>query len=101
MSGSDAELHGGVLGDEVLVLVELSQEGLSETLQLVVVFLADFGQGDARSVLEANELAEGGLALDDGERSVGGSAQFWQPANQLDWVAVGGNDDELGDSVFN
>lgn len=101
MSGSGAEDSLAVLGGEVDVVVELGSEVVSEELEVVVVLLSDIGDGDAGGVLETDALAEGGLALDDAEWSVGGSAELRKPADQFDWVAVGSNDDELGGSAFN
>lgn len=99
--GSAAQDSLAVLGGQVDVVVELGSEVVSEQLEVVVVFLSDVGEGEAGAVLEADALAESGLALDDAERSVGGSAELRQPANQLNWVAVGGDDNELGLSAFN
>lgn len=90
-----------VSAGELGVLVELGQEVLAEGLEVVCVFLSDVGQGDAGGVLEADELAEGGLALDDDVRGFGGSAELREPADEFDRVAVGRNDDELGSLVFN
>jgi len=101
VGGSGAEDSLAVLGGEVNVVVELGSEVVSEQLEVVVVFLSHVGDGDASGVLEADQLSEGSLALDDAERSVGSSAELRKPADQLDWIAVGSNDDELGSSAFN
>lgn len=101
VGGSGAEDSLAVLGGQVDVVVELGSEVVSQKVEVVVVFLSDIGDGDAGGVLEADELAEGSLALDDAEWSVGGSAELRQPADELDWVAVGSNDNELGGSAFN
>lgn len=98
---SDTENLLAVLGGEVHIAVELSLEVVSEELQVVAVFLSHVSDGDARSVLLADTLAQSSLALNDAERCVSGSAELWQPADQLNWIAVGSDDDQLGLSVFN
>ena len=67
----------------------------------MVVFLSDLSESEAGGVLETDALSEGSLALDNAERSVSGSAELRKPADELNWVAVSSNDDELGLSVFN
>ena len=101
MLSSDAEHLLAVLSGQIHVAVELSSEVVSEQLEVVAVFLSNVGDGDHSGVLEADALSEGSLALDDAERSISGSAELWKPADELDWVAVGGDDNELGLSVFN
>lgn len=101
VGGSGAEDSLAVLGGQVDVVVELGSEVVSEELEVVVVFLSDIGDGEASSVLEADNSAQGSLALNDAEWSVGSSAELRKPADQLNWVAVGSNDDKLGNSVFN
>jgi hypothetical protein len=99
--GSGAEDSLAVLGGQLDVVVELGSEVVSEELKVVIVFLSDVGEGEAGSVLQADALSKGSLALNDTEWGFGGSAKLRKPANQFDWIAVGSNDNELSLLAFN
>merc|ERR1712151_1324675 len=47
------------------IVVELCLEAFGKLVQLVLVFVPDRGQGDARCFLLVHELAQTALALDD------------------------------------
>jgi hypothetical protein len=78
------------------VVVVLSLEGLGEGLEGGDVFLSDRCQSDNGGVLLVNEGTESGLALDNAEWNILLSAQGWEPADELDWVNIVSNNDELG-----
>ena len=54
------------VSSEGLVLVELSAEVLGQDLEVLVVLLADLGEGDGGGSLGVDELAEACLALNEG-----------------------------------
>ena len=99
-----SELHShsllAELGGDLDVVIELGGEVALEDLQVVLVALLHGGDGETGGSLEADELPEHRLALHDAEWSLSGSAEGWQPADQLDWVDVGGDDDQLGQLVL-
>jgi hypothetical protein len=101
VSVSGSHLHLAVLGGELAVVVEEAEEVLSEGLEVVAVLLSNISEGNARGVLQTDASAESSLALHDAEWSFGGSAELRKPADELDRIAVGSDDDELGRSVFN
>ena len=86
---------------EVRVLVEVSSEGLAEVLQVSEVLSVDSGQGDAGSILLVDELSKIGFAADKGERNVLSSAKRWEMDNELNWINIVGDNDELGFAFFN
>jgi len=86
---------------EVRVLVEVSSEGLAEVLQVSEVLSVDSSESDAGSVLLVNELAKVGFAADEAERNVLFSAERWEMDNELNWVNIVGDNDELGLAFFN
>ena len=86
---------------EVRVLVEVSSEGLAEVLQVSEVLGVDSGEGDAGSILLVDELSKIGFAADKGERNVLSSAKRWEMDNELNWINIVGDNDELGFAFFN
>lgn len=82
------------------VIIELGDEVLLQQAQLVLIGLINAGDGDASGSLQSNEFSQNALALDDAVWGLGGSAKSWEEANELDWVDVSSDDDELGESLF-
>ena len=101
MSELDSHGHLSVGLSESDVVVELGSEVVYESLEVVRVAVVDIGDGDAGGLLESDELSEDALALDDAEWDILGSAEGREPADELDGVDVGGNDNELGLVVLN
>ena len=81
---------------QLLVVVELSLELLSELLEVDEVLSADLSQGNASGSLEVDKLAKVGLSADEAEGNSLLSAEGGQVNNKLDWVNVVGDDNELG-----
>ena len=103
LSVSELDSHGHLsvgLGESDVV-VELGSEVVVEGLEVVRVAVVNIGDGDAGGLLESDELSEDALALDDAEWDILGSAEGREPADELDGVDVGGNDNELGLVVLN
>ena len=86
---------------ELLVLVELLVEVLGQSLEILEVFLVDFGQGDGGGGLHVHELAKVGLTADEAEWHVLLAAKGGQVDDALNGVDVVGNDDELGLVLLN
>lgn len=89
------------LSAESFVVVELLSEGLAEGLEVLEVLLVHLSEGNAGSGLGVHELAEVGLAADEGERNTLLSAESGQMDHDLDGVDIVGNHDELGLVLLN
>lgn len=74
----------------------MGSESGGEVVKLTLVFLSNFGEGDASSVLLVNELSKGSFSLDKAVRDVELFAELGQPDNDFDGLDVVGNDDQLG-----
>lgn len=85
---------------ELVVLVELSLEGLAEVLEISKVFSVDCSEGNAGSGLLVNEFTEVSLSTDEAEGDILLSAEIWEMDDEFDWVNIVGNDDELGFAFF-
>lgn len=48
-----------------LVVVEVSSESSSQVVELSLIFLSDFGQGNGGGVLLVDELSEGSFSFDE------------------------------------
>lgn len=86
---------------EVVVLVEVGLEHLAEVLEVRHVLRADSGQSDAGSGLLVDELAEDGLAADEAEGNALSAAESGKVHNQLNWVDVVSDHNELGLALLN
>jgi len=86
---------------ELVVVIEESLEGLAEGLEVLEVFLVDFGQGNAGSGLGVDQLSEVGLAAHEAVWDSLLSAESREVHDQLNGVDVMGDDDELGLVLLN
>ena len=86
--------------DRVAHFVELGHEDLGEFFEILVVFLVDFGEGEAGSGLLVDELTEVCLSSDEAEGDVLLSAESGEEADHFDGVNIVGNNDELGLVLF-
>lgn len=86
---------------ELFVVVELFAEVGRESLEVLEVFLVDFGKGNSGGGLHVDELAEVGLAADEAVRNVLSSAEGGQMDNSLYGVNVVSDDNQLGLALFN
>ena len=78
------------------VVVVLGLEGLGESLQRSGVLLANRGEAHNSGVLLVDQSTKSSLALEDAEWNILLSAKSWEPADELNWVNIVGDDDELG-----
>ena len=85
---------------EVRVLVEFSSESLAEVLQVSEVLSVDSGEGNTGSILLVDELSKIGFAADKSERNVLSSAKRWEMDNELNWINIVGDNDELSLAFF-
>ncbi len=77
------------------VVVVLSLESLSESLQRSSVFLANGGQAHNSGVLLVDQSTESSLALENAEWDILLSAKSWEPADEFDWIDIVGNNNKL------
>mmetsp|Transcript_5194 Transcript_5194/g.11283 ORF Transcript_5194/g.11283 Transcript_5194/m.11283 type:complete len:215 (+) Transcript_5194:336-980(+) len=100
LGGSRARLHAhdtaapGAL-DLLAVLVVLLADGSHELAELVPILRADGDHREAAGGLLVNQLSKARLALHDAIRNVHLAAKGWQPDDELNWVDVVRNDNEL------
>lgn len=86
---------------ELLVVVELSLEGLLHGIEIGLIFPSEISHSNASGSLEMDKLAEFGLTTGEAERYSLLSAKSGQEDNHFDWVDIVGNDDKLGFSFLN
>jgi len=82
------------------VVVELGHEDLGEFFEILVVFLVDFGEGEAGSGLLVDELTEVCLSSDEAEGNILLSAESGEEADHFDGVNIVSDNDELGLVLF-
>lgn len=90
------DLTTPVAADLIGTLVVVGVDGLNQLAQGGAVLGVDVGQSDAGAVLQADETTKSGLALDNAVWDAHTAAQSWQKENDLNWVDVVGDDDQLG-----
>lgn len=99
------ELGDGLLGEltttplEHLLLVELKEvsvDAVDDLLEVLLVLSLDITKSDAGGGLEADDLTEAGLALDNAVWDVELPAESWEPNDDFEWVDIVGDDDEAG-----
>jgi len=84
-----------VLSDLVGSLVVVGLYGLDELGELLLVLVLDVSKRDTGALFSANELSKSGLAFDNAVWNIHLSAESWQVHNNLDWVDIVSDDDEL------
>ncbi len=89
------------VSSEGLVLIELGAEVLGEELKVLVVFLADFGDGNTGSGGLVDEFAEACLTLDESVGDTLLSAESRKEDEELEGVNIVSHDDELGLALLN
>lgn len=80
--------------------VSLGEVG-GELLNLDHVFGVSFSKGNTGGGLEVNKLAKVGFSADEAEWSSLLSAESWKMDNNLNWVDIVSNHNELGLAFFN
>ena len=98
--GLETHLASTPLVDTGEVVVVQGSAQFLDAGERLLVLGAHAGDGEAGGSLLVNDLAEGGLALDDAVRHVHLAAQGREPHNELDGVNVVSDDDELGELLF-
>lgn len=99
--GLVTDLAATPLSTGVLELLdEVGVDGGDEVREVGLVLGTDVGQGDDGGGLLVDQGSETGLALDDGVWDLHLSAESWDEDDELDWVDVVGNEDELWLSVL-
>jgi hypothetical protein len=86
---------------ELVVVVELGLEVLAELFDIGEVFGVHSGESDAGGGLAVNELSEGSLSADEAEGDALLAAESWEMDDNLNWVNVVGDDNELGAALLN
>lgn len=84
----------------LFVVVVLLTEVNGELLKILVVFLVDFGEGNASSGLHVAKLTEVGLSAHEAVWDVLFAAESGQVNHALNGVDVVSNDHELGGTLF-
>jgi len=80
---------------EFVILIELLFEVFSEDIQILIIFLLDFGQSNAGGGLLVNKLSESCLSLNE---AIGDSllfAESGQEYQQLNWINIMSHNNEL------
>ena len=90
------DLTTPVATDLIGTLVVVRVNRLDQFAKSGTVLGVDIGQGNARAVLEADETTKSALALDDAVGDAHATAQGWQEQDDLNWVDIMGDDDQLG-----
>ena len=98
--GLETHLASAPLLETLKVVVVHGLAQLLDACQQLLVLGLDRGDGESGGGLLVDDLAEGGLALDDAVRDVHLAAQSGEPHNELDGVDVVGDDHELGELLL-
>jgi hypothetical protein len=96
--GTSLETSNGF--SELLVIVEVSSEGSGQVVKFGFVFLSDISQGNASSVLLVNQFSQIGSSSNETVWDVHLSAKSGEPDDELNWIDVTGNDNQLGFSLL-
>lgn len=98
--GFDTDLTTSPFLADGKIVVILSSEVLNEGFEVSRVLLAGTGQSDSGGSLFVDEFTKSCLTLDEAVWDFLLSAEGWEPHDELDWVDIVSNDDELGLLVF-
>jgi hypothetical protein len=93
-------LEASDLLSHIGIVVEVGSEGGGQVVKLSFVLLSDFGQADNGGVLLVDKLSEGGLSSNKAVWDVHLSAEGGEPYDELDWVNVVSDADNLSLSLF-
>jgi len=99
--GFDTDLTTTPFSADTSVIVVLSSEVLGEGFEISGIFFAGASKGDGGGSLLVDEFAESCLTLDEAVWDFLLSAEGWEPHNELNWVNIVSDDDELGFLVLN
>lgn len=89
--GLTPRLHG-----LVVLGVEVGLAQLLEGIKVSLVLWLHFSDGEAGGGLLANKGTQAGLGLDNAVGDATGLAQGWKPHNDLNWVDIVGDHNQLG-----
>lgn len=93
--GFDTDLTTTPFLADSKVVVVLRSEVLDEGLEVSRVLFAGAGDGNSGGSLFVDEFTKSCLSLDEAVWDVLLSAEGWEPHNELDWVNIVSDDDEL------
>merc|ERR1719435_771336 len=85
---------------DLRVFVELLLEGISELVQLDLVFLSYSSEGNTGCSFLVHQLSQAALALDNAIRNILLAAKRRHPSHQLDRINIVGDHNKLGSFVF-
>lgn len=94
------DLSSPFLDDSSVSVVETSA-GITQVLKVSQVFFLYFSNGKGSSGLLVDKLSKSCLTLDEAVWNTHFLAKSWQEDNELNWVDVMSNDDELSLSLLN
>jgi hypothetical protein len=86
---------------DIDVIIVLRSEVLGESLELGLVLLLDSGEGNNSAVLLTNQGTETSLGLENAEWNILLPAESGEPDNELNWVNIMSNDNQLSLLVLN
>jgi hypothetical protein len=86
---------------DIDVIIVLRSEVLGESLELGLVLLLDSGEGNNSAVLLTNQGSETSLGLENAEWNILLPAESGEPDNELNWINIMSNDNQLGLLILN
>jgi len=94
--GFDTDFTASPFLSNLKIVVVLGTEVLDQGFKVSIVLLAGASEGDSGGSLLVDEFTKSRLSLDEAVWDFLLSAEGWEPHNELDWVDIMSNDDELG-----
>jgi len=93
--GFDTDLTTSPFLAESIVVIVLSTEVLGQSFKISGILFAGASDGNGGGSLFVDEFTKSCLTLDEAVWDILLSAEGWEPHDELDWVDVVSNDDEL------
>ena len=79
----------------LVLLKEVGIDRVNQACELLPVLWLDLTKGNAAGRGQADDLTEAGLGLDNAVWDLKLAAEGWKPDNELDWIDIVSDDDEL------
>jgi len=99
--GFDTDLTTSPFFTESEIVIVLGFEVLGQSFKVSSILFAGTSDGNSGGSLFVDEFTKSCLSLDEAVWDVLLSAEGWEPHDELDWVDIVSNDDELGFLVLN